>query len=125
VRLSAGPGGPQTINLTLYWRCNTPTPDNLTVLAHLIDAEGRPVAQIDQPPVNGDYPTRAWSAGEMVEDAHLLNLPSDLSPGDYRLVVGLYQGDTLRRLSAFDAQGQRLRDDVVPLLTLSVEKQSR
>jgi hypothetical protein len=125
VRLSAGPGGPQAINLTLYWRCNTPTVDNLTLLVHLIDEDGHTVAQMDQPPVNGDYPTRAWSAGEIVEDTHRLSLPSDLSPGDYRLVVGLYQRDTLRRLSAFDAQGQRLRDDVVPLLTLSVEKQSR
>jgi hypothetical protein len=47
-------------------------------------------------------------------------LPPDLPPGDYQLMLGLYQPDTLQRLPVHDAQMQRLPDNAIPLLTFAV-----
>jgi 4-amino-4-deoxy-L-arabinose transferase-like glycosyltransferase len=114
----AGPYLPgSSIELTLYWQPLTNVSADYTVFIHLLDEEGQVIAGWDAPPANGDYPTHLWSAEEMVEDTHPLTLPPDLLPGDYQLVVGLYQLDTLQRLPVFNAEGQRTRDDAIPLLT--------
>jgi hypothetical protein len=119
-RLDGGaPHSPsRPIELTLYWQSVTEPSADYTVFIHLLDAEKQVVASWDAPPIDGDYPTHLWSSGEIVEDVHHLSLPPDLSPGDYQLVVGLYQLDTLQRLPVLDAQGQKLRDDAIPLLAL-------
>jgi len=68
------------------------------VFVHLLDAEGRIVAQHDSQPQDGAYPTSVWDAGEVVADEHVLDLPVDLPAGHYRLRVGWYlpgSGDRL------------------------------
>ena len=76
--------------------------------------DGQQVRGFDGPPVAGDYPTTLWAAGEVIVDAHPLDL-SDLPPGEYRLVAGLYNYQTGDRLPAFK--------DGEPLLDYAVEKQ--
>lgn len=112
-------------NLTLHWGALAKPSVDYTVFIHLLDEESQVVASWDAPPVGGDYPTHLWSTGEIVEDTHHLNLPSDLPSGDYQLLVGLYQLDTLQRLPAFDAQSQRVHDDTIPLLTLPVRERGK
>ena len=55
----------------------------------------------------------AW--GEVVADEHVLVVGRDAPPGEYRLVVGMYELATGKRLSAFDDGGQRLPRDAIPL----------
>ncbi len=73
-----------------------------TGFVHLLDQDGRIVAQDDQVPQQGRRPTNTWLSGEVVEDNYELRLPADLAPGRYRLVVGLYDANTagLPRLGA-------------------------
>jgi hypothetical protein len=56
------------------------------------------VAQSDSYPAHGTRSTSEWYIGEQVLDTHDLLLPSDLAPGDYELIAGMYQLDTMERL---------------------------
>jgi LysM repeat protein len=58
------------------------------------------VASHDAAPANGMRPTTRWQIGEPVTDAHALLLPPNLPEGDYWLVAGLYDPNTLLRLGS-------------------------
>lgn len=79
--------------LTLCWQALRVPADNYTVLVHVADAVGNPLAGADGPPVGGQYPTRAWAPGEWVTDQRPLSLP----PGA-TVQVGLYVLATGERL---------------------------
>jgi len=89
---------PGELAVTLHWRALRPPAQDYAVFVHLLDAEGRIVAQHDGQPQNGAYPTSVWDTGEVVADEHVLDLPADLPAGSYRLRVGCYlpgSGDRL------------------------------
>ncbi|MEI7646297.1 MAG: glycosyltransferase family 39 protein [Chloroflexales bacterium] len=81
------PGQPVQINL--YWRSLSATGVDYTLFIHVIDASGARVAQRDLPLRYDDYPSSRWRADELVIDRADMALPS-LPPGDYRLIIGLY-----------------------------------
>jgi hypothetical protein len=90
------PGG--TLRVTLYWRADCPIAENYTVFAQLFDAQMRILGQRDGWPVGGLYPTSRWPTSEVVEDSREVTIQADTPPGQYRLAVGLYQLQTLKRL---------------------------
>jgi hypothetical protein len=53
----------------------------------------------------GDYPTSVWAPGEVIIDPHVVVLPADLPAGQYRLLVGMYNLETLVRLPRLDGAG--------------------
>ena len=63
-------------------------------------AAGAIVAQRDAAPVDWTRPTSGWVEGEVVSDPQPLALPGDLPAGSYRLLVGLYDAETLQRLGS-------------------------
>jgi uncharacterized membrane protein len=85
---------------TLYWQSLAPVTVDLTSFVHLLDQEGRIVAQLDRIPQDtwGYLPTSAWQPGRLVVDQQTLTLPADLPPGQYRLVAGWYYAPTGQRL---------------------------
>ena len=83
-------GASQTLDVRLYWRRVGPLAQDWTVFVHLLDEVGNLVAQDDQQPVRGNYPTSYWDMDERVMDGHSLALPAGLAPGRYFLNVGLY-----------------------------------
>jgi hypothetical protein len=48
-----------------------------------------------------------------------LLLPAELPPGDYQVLVGMYDPATMERLPLVDARGQ-VAGDVLPLTSLSL-----
>jgi hypothetical protein len=82
----------QVVPLTIYWRAlQQPTVD-YSVSLRLLDAESALVAQVDsQHPVIGMAPTSQWQTGQVVGDYYELQLPFDLSPGEYRWGLVLYR----------------------------------
>jgi hypothetical protein len=90
------PGATAAVNL--FWQAGRPVTDTYVVFVHLLDEAGQIKAQNDDLPRAGAYPTPWWPPGQLVEDTHPLVLPSDLSPGTYQLVVGLYRSDDGLRL---------------------------
>lgn len=90
------------LTLTLYWRAQAPLAIDYTTFVHIRNSAGENIAQKDQPPVNGIYPTSLWEPGETIADEITVPLPEKLPPGMYSLVVGMYDYHTLQRLAVPD-----------------------
>ncbi|MEI7773066.1 MAG: hypothetical protein WCI67_23960, partial [Chloroflexales bacterium] len=99
------PGQPVQINL--YWRGLAAMGVDYTLFIHVLDAKGQRVAQRDLPLRAEDYPSSHWRAGELVIDRADLALPP-LPPGDYRLVIGLYDPASGARLPADTPEAELL-----------------
>jgi len=99
-RQQDAPAPGSVLRLTLYWQAVGLPPVDETVFVHLVDAAGHLVAQSDGPPSNGEAPTSTWVVGQVIADPHVMTLPSNLPPGDYRLQVGVYNLQTSERLRA-------------------------
>ncbi len=95
VSLAPGDG----LRITAGWVALRPLETDYVVFVHLLDAEGRLRAQRDSPPLGGYRPTTTWAPGEPVEDHLGVALPADLPPGEYTLILGMYDPATGRRLS--------------------------
>jgi uncharacterized membrane protein len=90
----------EILQLTLFWRADQALAERYKVFLHLVDEEGSLVAQSDSEPAGGLAPTNSWSAGQTVIDNHGLLLPPTLKPGEYTLLMGLYDiSDPTARLA--------------------------
>jgi hypothetical protein len=107
-----------SLNLALYWQTDAALPDDDQVFVHVLDADGKLVAQQDSAPVENRYPTSAWRVNTLIEDRHLLTV--DLPPGDYQVYIGLYRLTDLTRLPVtpqtdiVDDNGVRVYSFTVP-----------
>jgi hypothetical protein len=108
------------VRLTLFWRAEGTLTERLAVFAHLLDGEGRLVAQQDSEPSGGNRPTTTWATGETIADRLGILIPPELAAGEYLLVVGMYHPDTGERLSVHDT-GESAVGDGITLTTIQVE----
>lgn len=76
------------VSIKLVWDVVSEVNADRSVFVHLLDEDGRLVAQSDAWP--GGRPTSSLQAGERVTDEHRLKLPPDLPAGEYRLTIGVY-----------------------------------
>jgi hypothetical protein len=112
------PGG--ELALTVTWQALAKMDEDYTVFVQVLDDRDHIVGQVDAWPQQGTYPTSGWAPGEIVEDPYLVRLDPDLAPGHYKLYVGWYLLETLRRLPVLDQNGQAVDDKVaVPGLVAS------
>jgi len=88
-----------TLPVTLYWRAEDEIGTNYTVFVQLLNSDWQVVAQEDLQPQSGAAPTTTWLPGEFLADAHALSLPGDLPSGDYRLITGMYDPITGKRMA--------------------------
>jgi hypothetical protein len=82
--------------VTLYWQAHSEMARDYTAFVHVVDGDGRLVAQLDRQP--GGYPTGEWRPGERVVDVYRVPLPPDLLPGIYAVQTGFYHWPSLERL---------------------------
>jgi hypothetical protein len=108
---------PAGVRLTLFWQVLAPLDADYTTFVHLRNDSNQTVAQADAQPLAGAYPTSRWQPGETVIDELLLPLPTDLPPGDYRLLLGLYRWDTLARLPV---KNDRTGENAIQLEALQI-----
>jgi hypothetical protein len=102
------PGAPLTV--AVEWQSLTAIDEDYTVFVQLIGPDGRPHGQVDTWPVQGTYPTSAWSAGERVADRYTVTLDGDAPSGSYQLWVGMYLLSTNTRLPLLGADGFPIDD---------------
>lgn len=87
---TVGPG--QAFAVTWYFRCVTPVAGNYQPFLH-VDGFGQRLNG-DHEPVNGRYPVRMWSEGDIVVDRQELRVPANFPPGDYTFFLGFYAGES-------------------------------
>ncbi|MDW8069102.1 MAG: hypothetical protein RML46_09330 [Anaerolineae bacterium] len=98
----------EPLSLVLYWQAQREMEEDYTVFVHLMDPQsGALLAQVDEMPQHGAYPTSLWVRGEVVRDEHTLVVPA-LPAGSYALRVGLYLKETGRRLPVGEEHFVRL-----------------
>jgi 4-amino-4-deoxy-L-arabinose transferase-like glycosyltransferase len=112
----AEPG--QVLRIKLFWKAEDSLEEDYKVFLHLLDAEGQIVAQHDGRPVGGFNRTTEWVEGQTTIDRHGVLIPWEVSPGLYRLALGMYDADTGRRLYV-SADGQVVGDSL-PLAEIHI-----
>ncbi|MBN2305754.1 MAG: glycosyltransferase family 39 protein, partial [Anaerolineae bacterium] len=89
--LSAGsliPG--DVLGVILFWRTDAPLDARYAVTVQLLAPDGSLVSQHDAEPGNNRALTSTWTPGEIVIDPHGVIAPPGLAPGQYTIIVGLY-----------------------------------
>ena len=109
------------LTLELVWRSlSSDIRASYTVFVHLVDRDGNMIAQMDKEPgTRGKRPTTSWVRDEIIRDPIPLTLPSDIPPGTYRLVVGLYTVSDGARLPLRGTSGE-LHGDSLTLTEVQV-----
>jgi hypothetical protein len=108
----------QSLHLTLYWQSLAPLPEEPnTHLVHLLDSNGQLVDQVDEPPLQGQWPTNHWQAGDRLADQHTLPLSSELPADNYTISVGLYNPASMARVPVQSTQNA-VTDNAVILTTI-------
>jgi 4-amino-4-deoxy-L-arabinose transferase-like glycosyltransferase len=110
----------EIIRLTLHWKTREEMETGYKVFVHLLDGEGKVVAQRDSEPVGGSRPTSGWRIEEKITDNYGIILPKELPSGEYQLVVGMYDPTSGERLPIYARDGERLPGDQLPLGAVEV-----
>ncbi len=110
------------VTLTLHWQSLDEMDTSYTVFAHMLDEQGALVAQRDQVPGEGAFPTTGWRPREVIIDQHRVLLPQDTPGGTYTFVIGMYDLETGLRLAAVDANRAPLANDAVPVGQVTVHE---
>jgi hypothetical protein len=84
--------------LTFYWRKLSADALDYKFTLRLLNAGGELVAQYDDQPYQGYYPTSTWPVGVLLPEQVALPSVGTVPPGEYALVVGLYDPQTLKLL---------------------------
>ncbi len=97
-------GAGQTLRWALVWRIgdDADTSKAYHWFNHLLDAEGRSVAQADGPA----YLPFFWRTGDTIVTWFDLPLPADLPSGDYSMRVGMYEYPALINVPLADGSGE-------------------
>jgi hypothetical protein len=88
----------QTLQTVLIWDTMSPMLIDYTMTVQILNPSNEVVSQFDtQPPL----PTSFWGYGDRYFTIHPL-VPAELDPGDYRVIVAVYDLETMERLTVFD-----------------------
>jgi 4-amino-4-deoxy-L-arabinose transferase-like glycosyltransferase len=97
---SVRPG--HALQFNLYWQPLAKIEKDYAIFLHLLDAQGRVVAQRDTLIRGYDYPTSRWQPGELAVDLADMYIPPEVPEGMYRLEIGVYDMQTMARLPIAD-----------------------
>ena len=89
----------EKLDVKLYWYVQKAPADDRKVFIHLNlpDDAGR-VAQSDQTPLLGYYPTTQWEGGQIFADEYRVEIPPETPPGRYVVTAGMYHPDPPQNL---------------------------
>lgn len=85
----------ETYQTTLIWEAMRPMEVDYTMFVQILNSENEIVGQHDTRPA---LPTRFWNFGERYLTDHILLTDGPLPAGKYRVIVGVYQLETMERL---------------------------
>jgi hypothetical protein len=106
------PGG--TVELTLYWQTRVLL-STYSIFVHVLDADNKPVAQVDGPLVNSTCAEISQLSSGMRVTCFPITLPELIPSGQYQLVAGVYDSASGRRLITVEGE------NTVPLTSIEVQ----
>jgi 4-amino-4-deoxy-L-arabinose transferase-like glycosyltransferase len=74
--------------VSLFWQTQAAPGTDYVLAMWLVGESGEQIMLGDRQPLDGDYPTGRWQAGQWVRDRFELTLPPDLPGGLYRVYAG-------------------------------------
>ena len=86
--------------LTLFWRKLSEQTIDYKVTLRLLNQEDQIVVQYDDWPYGGFFLPSAWPVGVLLPERLSIPLAMELPAGEYRLVLGIYDPQTLELLQA-------------------------
>lgn len=101
----------ETLYLSAHWQVLRPQQVNWTVFTQVLDDQNHIWGQFDGPVGTLSHPMSTWVVGEVREETYRLTISPD-APSDLRLIMGLYNLETMQRLPLIDG-----RDHVVVATT--------
>ena len=111
------------LHLKLVWHALGTIKTDYKFFVHLFSPNNptQILAQIDQTPLEGRYPTSKWLAKEFIIEKVELSL-AKLSPGEYQMGLGWYDPNSPKtdRLAAYDESHQRSWEDNRVILPIKV-----
>ncbi|MDM8520151.1 glycosyltransferase family 39 protein [Anaerolineales bacterium HSG6] len=110
----------EILALNLYWQATTAPTNSYRAFVHLTDGTTLWAQQDDNPICR--LPTSIWRDGQQGMGQFRLQLNPDMPAGRYPLIIGLYQADTLTRLTITDGAGQ-IGDDFLWLGDIRVVRE--
>ncbi len=107
------------LQVTLFWEALRTPLGRYKVFLHLVDEQGHIVSQFDGEPGHGMHLTTGWRPKDGVfPDRYGVSVPHTLVPGEYRLLVGMYDVSGDPRLP-ISIEGEPA-GDVLSLATLEI-----
>lgn len=98
----------QSATLNLYWKLDSdaPLPTARKVFIHVADtpADEYRIVNQDGRPANWTLPTTCWLPGQVIHDPHHFTVAADARPGEYFVLIGLYDEFTSERAFVHTAQ---------------------
>ena len=79
----------ETMLVTLYLQPERQLEADVQLFVQMLDRNQAAITGVTDWPLHGVYRARAWRAGEVVPLAYELPVPADLTPGRYRLTMGV------------------------------------
>ncbi|MBX3002217.1 MAG: glycosyltransferase family 39 protein [Caldilineaceae bacterium] len=112
----------ESLLIGLRWQALTSTGRRFKVTLQLLDHRNQVIAQRDGEPAGGSSPTVDWQPGDRIVDNHALYIPPGTPPGEYRLILALYDSETGARLLVGGADALNLGNvQIVPGAPLPVD----
>lgn len=93
----------ETVEMSVQWFAGGPTETRQVSFMHLVASDGTVVAQDDHEVDGGFWPTTHWAETTIV-DEFTFDIPADLPPGDYSVVIGWYDAASGERTLTTDGE---------------------
>lgn len=108
------PQGNDQLTVQITWQANNPVTYNAVVFAHLYNANGKLISQLDVEPLQGRFPTSVWVPGQVLTDTLQLPLPNS-EEVPVRLDIGMYRRESMERLPITDQAGSTMQDRLISI----------
>ncbi len=103
--------------LKLTWRTFAPPREHYWLYIRLVDESGQTVWFKDGSPTAGRDTTDRWPGGVLIPSTHLIRLPENLPPGQYKLLIGLHRFGKWEWLPVF--RGNKHEGDLLELVRIN------
>ena len=99
------------IPVTLYWQPMSQTNRRYKYILRLVTSDGETLSTTEREPYNGTLPIPAWPAGSTIMEYTELPPPARQQPDRARLVLQMYDAETLDKLPVTSASGAEIGQD--------------